>query len=88
MYSPGPLQTVNTNLWKLRPSRDILGLKIADIAMGSGAFLVAASRYLGDRLIEAWAAEGDARAVRHAANAPNSEADGAGSPVETDADPW
>ena len=55
--------------------------------MGSGAFLVAASRYLGDRLIEAWAAEGDARTVRHAANATSSEADGASSPVETDADP-
>ena len=54
--------------------------------MGSGAFLVAASRYLGDRLIEAWAAEGDARAVRHATNARSSEANGVRGPIETDAD--
>ena len=46
VYSPGPLQTADTKLWKLRPSTEILGLKIADIAMGSAAFLVAASRYL------------------------------------------
>ena len=31
--------------------------------MGSGAFLVAACRYLADRLIEAWLAEGDAEAL-------------------------
>ena len=32
----------------------ILELKVADIACGSGAFLVAAARYLADRLVEAW----------------------------------
>ena len=35
-------------------STEILALKIADIACGSGAFLVAAARYLADRLVEAW----------------------------------
>jgi hypothetical protein len=68
-YSPGPLQTADTKKWKLRPSSEILGLKIADIAMGSAAFLVASARYLGDRLIEAWAAEGDERAQRQVATA-------------------
>ncbi|GAB3732803.1 Eco57I restriction-modification methylase domain-containing protein [Nocardiopsis nanhaiensis] len=61
VYEPGPLQTADTGEWKLKSSREILDLKVADIAMGSAAFLVAAARYLGDRLIEAWTAEGDSR---------------------------
>ncbi|WP_017574761.1 Eco57I restriction-modification methylase domain-containing protein [Nocardiopsis kunsanensis] len=61
VYEPGPLQTAETGEWKLKSSRQILDLKVADIAMGSAAFLVAAARYLGDRLIEAWTTEGDAR---------------------------
>lgn len=32
----------------------ILALKVCDPAMGSGAFLVGACRFLGDRLVEAW----------------------------------
>ncbi len=68
VYSPGPLQTADTKQWKLRPSSEILGLRIADIAMGSAAFLVAAARYLGARLIEAWSAEGDERARQQVAN--------------------
>ena len=35
----------------------ILELKVADIACGSGAFLVAAARYLAARLVEAWQRE-------------------------------
>ena len=35
----------------------MLGLKVADIACGSGAFLVAAARYLSERVVEAWTAE-------------------------------
>jgi hypothetical protein len=35
----------------------ILELKVADIACGSGAFLVAAARYLAARLVEAWTRE-------------------------------
>ena len=42
-------------------SDQILELKVADIACGSGAFLVAAARYLADRLVEAWQREGVAR---------------------------
>lgn len=61
VYEPGPLQTANRDEWKLKSSAKILELKVADIAMGSAAFLVAAARYLGDRLIEAWIAEGDER---------------------------
>lgn len=57
VYEPGPLQTNDENAWRLKSSSAILDLKIADIAAGSGAFLVAAARYLADRLVEAWTAE-------------------------------
>ena len=36
-----------------RPEQ-ILDLKICDPAMGSGAFLVEACRFLGEKLVEAW----------------------------------
>lgn len=37
---------------------ELLKLKVCDPTMGSGAFLVAACRYLADRLIEAWQRDG------------------------------
>ena len=37
----------------------ILDLKVCDPAMGSGAFLVEACRYLGDALVESWRAHGE-----------------------------
>ncbi|MCL4750476.1 MAG: N-6 DNA methylase [Myxococcales bacterium] len=40
------------------PSERILHLKICDPAMGSGAFLVEACRFLGDHLVAAWTREG------------------------------
>ena len=58
VYEPGPLQTNDENAWKLKSSTAILDLKVADIAAGSGAFLVAAARYLADRVTEAWIDEG------------------------------
>src|SRR5690606_21259163 len=54
VYDPGPLQTADRSQWRLKSSQEILSLKVADIAMGSGAFLVAAARYLAKQLIEAW----------------------------------
>ncbi|MGY4102487.1 Eco57I restriction-modification methylase domain-containing protein [Nocardia sp. R16R-3T] len=54
VYSPGPHQTADQGEWKLIRPEAILDLKIADIACGSGAFLVAAARYLAARLVEAW----------------------------------
>lgn len=56
-YSPGPHQTADGEQWKLKSSDELLGLKVADIACGSGAFLVAAARYLADRVVEAWTEE-------------------------------
>jgi len=63
VYRPGPLETTDRGTWRIRPSTEILDLTVADIAMGSGAFLVAACRYLADRLIEAWQAEGRPDAI-------------------------
>ena len=61
VYAPGPLQTADTSQWVPISSSKLLELKIADIAVGSGAFLVAAARYLADRLLEAWDREGITR---------------------------
>lgn len=58
VYAPGPHQTANQDAWRPLDSDQILDLRIADIACGSGAFLVAAARYLADRLVEAWQREG------------------------------
>ncbi len=43
--------------WRLRSPAELLQLKICDMAMGSGAFLVQTCRYLAERLVEAWEAE-------------------------------
>ncbi len=40
--------------WQLQPAAELLKLKICDMAMGSGAFLVQTCRYLAERLVEAW----------------------------------
>lgn len=58
VYAPGPYQTPHRDEWRLKSPEEILDLKVADIACGSGAFLVAAARYLAARLVEAWAATG------------------------------
>ncbi len=63
-YSPGPYETSNEEHWRLRSSDDILSLKVADVACGSGAFLVSAARYLADRVVEAWVTEDPANAQR------------------------
>ncbi|MCU1492291.1 MAG: Type restriction enzyme methylase subunit, partial [Acidimicrobiaceae bacterium] len=63
-YTPGQHQTANQAEWKLKWSHEIIGLKVADIACGSGAFLVAATRYLAERVVEAWTIEDPANAAR------------------------
>ncbi|MGY0022248.1 Eco57I restriction-modification methylase domain-containing protein [Streptomyces sp. YJ-C3] len=63
VYRPGPLQTADEKQWKLIKPDEILKLKVADIAMGSAAFLVAACRYLADRLVDAWVEEEDEEAL-------------------------
>jgi hypothetical protein len=63
--TPGPLDIEDRAAWVPATSEQILNLKIADIAMGSGAFLVAACRFLAERLVEAWSREGHVGAADH-----------------------
>ena len=50
----GPAEGKPKEEWKLRSAKELLDLKICDMACGSGAFLVQADRYLSERLVEAW----------------------------------
>jgi hypothetical protein len=50
----GPSQGTPREHWILKAPAVILDLKVCDMAMGSGAFLVQACRYLAERLVEAW----------------------------------
>ncbi|HTE19724.1 MAG TPA: restriction endonuclease, partial [Armatimonadota bacterium] len=54
----GPADGLPRDQWKLHSPRELLALKVCDPAMGSGAFLVQACRYLAERLVEAWDREG------------------------------
>lgn len=51
----GPAEGAARKDWKLKTADELLDLKVCDPAMGSGAFLVQACRWLADRLVEAWA---------------------------------
>jgi len=57
-YSPGPADGADPADWQVRPAAELLDLKVLDPAMGSGAFLVSACRFLGERLVEAWERDG------------------------------
>ncbi|ACY98105.1 Eco57I restriction-modification methylase domain-containing protein [Thermomonospora curvata] len=85
VYSPGPLQTADRAKWRPKSSREILDLKIADIAMGSGAFLVAACRYLADHLVDAWVREGDERARGYQGRPQEQASDAEADPVVIEA---
>ncbi len=50
----GPAEGLPRDQWTLRSPRELLDLKICDMAMGSGAFLVQACRYLSRLLVDAW----------------------------------
>lgn len=50
----GPAEGTPRDRWALKSPAELLELKICDPAMGSGAFLVQACRWLSDRLVEAW----------------------------------
>ncbi len=59
----GPAEGKAPEDWELKSAEELLDLKICDPAMGSGAFLVQACRWLSDRLVEAWSVteKGDRR---------------------------
>ena len=50
----GPAEGTPKEEWTLRSAKELLDLKVCDMACGSGAFLVQACRYLAERLVEAW----------------------------------
>lgn len=50
----GPAEGKPKGEWKLKSAKELLELKICDMACGSGAFLVQAARYMAERLLEAW----------------------------------
>ncbi|WP_028648806.1 Eco57I restriction-modification methylase domain-containing protein [Nocardiopsis sp. CNT312] len=58
VYQPGPADGVPESEWRVKPADELLKLKVVDPAAGSGAFLVAATRYLGERVVEAWQRDG------------------------------
>ncbi|WP_370011854.1 DNA methyltransferase [Nocardiopsis sp. LDBS0036] len=68
-YSPGPAEGVEEAGWRVKPAEELLKLKVCDPAMGSGAFLVAATRFLADRVVEAWQRDGIPDEVRTALGA-------------------
>ncbi len=52
----GPAEGLPREEWKLRSAKELLALKICDMACGSGAFLVQACRFMAAQLLEAWKA--------------------------------
>ncbi|MFP5487469.1 MAG: restriction endonuclease, partial [Acidimicrobiia bacterium] len=52
VYDPGPQNEPDQAKWKLKTPAAILDLRVCDPAVGSGAILTAAGRYLADRLVE------------------------------------
>ncbi|WP_262391832.1 BREX-1 system adenine-specific DNA-methyltransferase PglX [Nocardiopsis sp. CNR-923] len=58
VYQPGPADGAPEGEWRVKPAGELLKLKVVDPAAGSGAFLVAATRYLGERVVEAWQRDG------------------------------
>jgi len=53
----GPAEGEPKERWQLKSSPELLDLKICDLAMGSGAFLVQVCRWLAERVCEAWLQE-------------------------------
>ncbi|MFF7247591.1 Eco57I restriction-modification methylase domain-containing protein [Embleya sp. NPDC008237] len=60
---PRPSNGMQPATWEVRSAAELLALKILDPAMGSGAFLVSACRYLSERVVEAWERDGLPKAV-------------------------
>ncbi|MFE9918543.1 Eco57I restriction-modification methylase domain-containing protein [Micromonospora sp. NPDC005553] len=58
-FAPGPAQGVtDEGVWRAKTADELLRLKVLDPAMGSGAFLVAACRYLAEVVVRAWQRDG------------------------------
>ncbi|XTZ17898.1 Eco57I restriction-modification methylase domain-containing protein [Micromonospora echinospora] len=58
-FAPGPAEGVtDEGVWRAKTAKELLRLKVLDPAMGSGAFLVSACRYLAEVLVRAWERDG------------------------------
>ncbi|MFC8310789.1 Eco57I restriction-modification methylase domain-containing protein [Streptomyces olivaceus] len=57
-FAPGPAEGAEPGVWRAKTADELLELRVLDPAMGSGAFLVSACRYLSDRVVDAWARDG------------------------------
>ncbi|MFF9758005.1 MULTISPECIES: Eco57I restriction-modification methylase domain-containing protein [Streptomyces] len=57
-FAPGPAEGAQPGVWRAKTAEELLKLRVLDPAMGSGAFLVSACRYLSDRVVEAWLRDG------------------------------
>lgn len=67
-HDPGPAEGAEPADWKVKPADALLELKVVDPAMGSGAFLVSACRYLADRVVRAWERDGVPASVSNVVN--------------------
>ncbi|MEU8915866.1 Eco57I restriction-modification methylase domain-containing protein [Streptomyces nigrescens] len=63
-FAPGPAEGAERGVWRAKAADELLSLRVLDPAMGSGAFLVSACRYLADRVVEAWLRDGLPYAIR------------------------
>lgn len=79
----GPAEGTPRADWVLKSPAELLDLKICDPAMGSGAFLVQACRWLADRLVEAWA-QAEARSHTVGADGRVADADSNVEPLPRD----
>lgn len=57
-HAPGPAEGAEKEQWQVKPAEELLQLTVCDPAMGSGAMLVSATRYLAERVCEAWRRDG------------------------------
>ncbi|WP_055483793.1 Eco57I restriction-modification methylase domain-containing protein [Sphaerimonospora mesophila] len=57
-FSPGPAEGAEPGVWRAKRWDELLKLKVLDPAMGSGAFLVSACRYIADRIVDDWERNG------------------------------
>ncbi|CAM5350175.1 hypothetical protein SALBM135S_09234 [Streptomyces alboniger] len=57
-FSPGPAEGAEPGVWQAKKAEQLLELRVLDPAMGSGAFLVSACRYLSERVVDAWLRDG------------------------------
>lgn len=83
----GPAEGKAPEDWELKGAEELLDLKICDPAMGSGAFLVQACRWLSDRLVEAWSVtEGSGKQIDSEGRIVDAAAAGGFDPLSQDAE--